>query len=203
MEFPAETYTLLPMLKVAHRINTVEQLKAVPPVYGIELDIRYEGKELILHHDPFVTGEKLDDFLVHYRHALLILNTKSEGMEEAVLKLMKKHKIEHYFFLDLSLPFLVKYMRKGVKDIAVRFSEFEPIEFALAFAGKVNWVWVDCFTHLPLTAEVYSQLKAHFKICLVSPELQGFPVERISEFRKQIKGMDIDAVCTKRPELWE
>ena len=33
---------------------------------------------------------------------------------------------------------------------AVRISEFESIETALTLAGKVDWVWVDCFTHFPL-----------------------------------------------------
>ena len=51
------------MLKIAHRINTVAQLREVPPEYGIELDLRYEGPELIMHHDPFTTGERFEDLL--------------------------------------------------------------------------------------------------------------------------------------------
>jgi hypothetical protein len=190
------------MLKIAHRINTVAQLIQVPTNYGIELDIRSEGKNLILHHDPFNEGELFEDILKAFNHQLIILNTKSEGLEERILTLLKKYNITKYFFLDLSLPFLVKYANKGVHQIAVRFSEFEPIEFALAFANKVDWVWVDCFNDLPLNQAVYKQLKKHFKICLVSPELQGYPVAQIEVFKKQIKGMQIDAVCTKRPDLW-
>lgn len=191
------------MLKIAHRINSVEQLRQVPAEYGIELDLRYEGPNLILHHDPFVTGPLFEDLLKEYRHALLILNVKTEGIEAEVLRLMEKYNIENYFFLDLSLPYLVKYMRQGVSRIAVRYSEFEPIEFALAFAGKVEWVWVDCFTHLPLDASSYARLKEHFKICLVSPELQGHSLDRIAEFKAQLAGLPIDAVCTKKPELWD
>ena len=190
------------MIKVAHRINTVNQIKEVPVEYGIELDIRANGEDLILHHDPFEQGEKFEDLLKLYKHQLLILNTKCEGMEEAILDLMKKYQIKNYFFLDLSLPFLVKYVRKDCRDIAVRFSEYEPIEFAMAFAGKVDWLWIDCFNHLPLDVNNYGILKKHFKICLVSPELQGFSVDRIDEFKKQLENMPIDAVCTKRPDLW-
>ena len=190
------------MLKIAHRINTVQQLKNIPKEQGIELDIRAFNNELILHHDPFVKGELFEDLLKTYQHKFIILNTKCEGMEETILALLNKYQITDYFFLDLSLPFLVKFANKGVKKIAVRFSEFEPIEFALAFAGKVNWVWVDCFTHLPLDQHSYQALKKHFKICLVSPELQGYDVSLIDTFKTQIADMQIDAVCTKRPDLW-
>lgn len=190
------------MLKIAHRINTISQLQSVPKDMGIELDIRYHNQDLILHHDPFKNGEKFEELLKVYQHQLIILNTKSEGMEEAILTLLKKYNVTNYFFLDLSLPFLVRYANQGVKQIAVRYSEFEPIEFCMAFAGKVDWVWVDCFTHLPLDSETYNQLKKHFKICLVSPELQGYNIERIAVFKEQIKEMNIDAVCTKRPDLW-
>jgi len=190
------------MLKIAHRINTVEQLKLVPTEYGIELDIRSEGDRLILHHDPFVTGEDFEHFLKFYNHQLIILNTKSEGIETAIISLMEKFKISNYFFLDLSLPFLIKYARLGVSKIGVRFSEFEPLEFVLKFKDLVDWVWVDCFTDLPLNIDNYKQLIEHFKICIVSPELQGFGVERIEEFKHRLLDYKIDAVCTKRPDLW-
>ncbi|MCC6818437.1 MAG: hypothetical protein IT245_06075 [Bacteroidia bacterium] len=190
------------MLKIAHRINTVEQLKSTPKSYGVEIDLRPEGDKIIIHHDAFSQGEDFETWLEYYDHALIILNTKAEGMEERILDLMRKFKIENYFFLDLSLPFLIKYMRKGVKSIAIRFSEFEPLDFVLGFAGKVDWVWVDCFTDLPLNNVNYPLLKKHFKLCIVSPELQGFDISKIEEFKSKLLGMEIDAVCTKRPELW-
>lgn len=190
------------MLKIAHRINTIAQLAKVPREYGIELDLRYEGTDIILHHDPFVTGERFDDFLTHYDHALIILNVKTEGIEAEVLRLLAKHGVTNYFFLDLSLPYLIKYMRMGERNIAIRFSEYEPIAFCMAFAGKIDWVWVDCFHEMPLTTETYQTLKQHFKLCLVSPELQGYSTDRIAEFRDKLVGMEIDAVCTKRPDLW-
>jgi hypothetical protein len=190
------------MLKIAHRINTIEQLKNTPVEYGVEMDLRPDGDSIIIHHDPFSKGEDFEEWLKHYKHSLIILNTKAEGMEERILSLMEKHAIENYFFLDLSLPFLIKYMRKGVRKIAVRFSEYEPIEFVMKFAGKVEWVWVDCFNDLPLTKNNYQLLKTHFKICLVSPELQGYDVGRIEDFKTQLADMSIDAVCTKCPDLW-
>ena len=190
------------MLKIAHRINTIAQLKNTPVEYGVELDLRPDGERIIIHHDPFIKGEDFEDWLKFYKHRFIILNTKAEGMEERLLALMEKYQIKEYFFLDLTLPYLIKYMKKGVSKIAVRFSEFEPMEFVLKFAGKVEWVWVDCFTDLPLNQDNYAILKKHFKLCLVSPELQGFDVSRIDEFKIKLENLSIDAVCSKRPDLW-
>lgn len=192
------------MLKIAHRINTVEQLIKVDKTYGIEIDIRYEGKNLVLHHDPLRTGDELlDDFLKAYNHQFVILNVKTEGIEKEVLRLLAKYSIKNYFFLDLSLPYLIKYMNLGEDNIAVRYSEYEPIEFVLAFKGKVKWVWIDYFTKNPLTVESYLILKnAGFKLCIVSPELQGHSINTIEKYKRQLKKMDISAVCTKRPDLW-
>lgn len=190
------------MYHIKHRINKVDKLEKVNND-GVEIDLRYHKDEIILNHDPFEKGEKFEDFLKEFRLNFIILNVKSEGIEEEVLRLVQKHEVKDYFFLDSSIPFMVKYINKGWTKFAVRFSEHEPIELALKFKNKVEWVWVDCFTHLPLTNESYLQLKKHFKICLVSPELQGHPKSMIEEFKKQIEEFEIDAVCTKYPELWK
>lgn len=191
------------MLFFKHRINTSEELKNVPKNMGVELDIRYEGRKLILHHDAFTTGEDFESYLKNYQHAGMILNVKSEGIEEAILELMQKYHIENYFFLDVSFPALIKLHRTGISKTAIRFSEYEPIEQCMALKNIVQWVWVDCFDYCPLTKENHTQLKKYFKICLVSPELQKHPLERIEEFKKQLDGLEIDAICTKRPELWQ
>jgi hypothetical protein len=190
------------MLKIAHRINSIELLDHTPVEYGVELDLRPDGKRIIIHHEPFSDGEDLEEWLKHYRHSFIILNTKAEGMEERLIGLMEKHNIDNYFFLDLSLPFLVKFMKKGMTKIAVRFSEFEPLEFVIKFAGRVEWVWIDCFNELPLNDTNYKLLKENFKLCLVSPELQGHGIEKIKDFKIQLANFNIDAVCTKRPDLW-
>lgn len=189
---------------IKHRCNTICELKETPLEYGIEIDIRSEGDRLIMHHDPFKGGEDLIEWLGHYRHGTLILNVKEEGLEERILRLMKEYAIGNYFFLDQSFPFLIKWANMGMSKSAVRVSEFESVENALVMKGKVDWVWVDCFTHFPLTGKAIAILKdAGFKLCLVSPELQGHSLERIQEFSKLIEGFAIDAVCTKKPELWK
>lgn len=188
---------------IAHRINTIAQLQRVPVEYGVELDLRDRGERLILQHDPFGDGEDFERYLEHYRHGLLILNVKSERIEHRVLDAVRAAGVSNYFFLDCSFPMIRTLVRSGERRIAVRFSEYEPVESALALAGQVDWVWVDCFTRQPLDDRTYGLLKPHFKLCAVSPELQGRDVSTIAEYRRQLADYPVDAVCTKRPDLWQ
>ncbi|PQO28861.1 phosphatidylinositol-specific phospholipase C/glycerophosphodiester phosphodiesterase family protein [Blastopirellula marina] len=190
------------MQYIAHRINTRSQLADVPPQYGVELDLRDHGDDLILQHDPFISGERFADYLADYQHGLMILNIKSERIEHRVLEMIQG-KLNDYFFLDSSYPMIRTLCKLGERKIAVRFSEYEPVESALALAGEVEWVWVDCFTKMPLTDETYGKLKPHFKLCAVSPELQGRSVDTIAEYAAQLAPYPMDAICTKRPDLWQ
>ena len=191
------------MIHIAHRINTIAQLRGVPPEYGVEIDLRDRGDRLILQHDPFGDGEDFATWLGEYRHRLLILNVKSERIEHRVLELVRKYNVAEYFFLDCSFPMIRTLVRAGESKIAVRFSEYEPLESCLALAGQVDWVWVDCFTRMPLDPLTYARLKRHFRLCAVSPELQGRPPETIPDYAKQLAPYPMDAVCTKRPDLWK
>jgi hypothetical protein len=192
---------------IIHRRNTLSQLLATDSKYGIEVDIRSESDRLIIHHDPCVAGESFNEWIAVYRHGTLILNVKEEGLEARLIALMQSKGITDYVFLDQSFPFLVKWSKAGEHRCAVRVSEFESIETALTLAGKVDWVWVDCFTRFPLSQHDARRLKdAGFKLCIVSPELQGRDANvEIPQFASLLKERNIvaDAVCTKRPDLWE
>ena len=192
---------------ISHRRNTIGELNATPTRYGVEVDIRSRGEELIIHHDPFVPGESLDTWLASYRHGTLILNVKEEGLEGRLAALMQSYGLDDYFLLDQSFPFLIKWAEALQGRCAVRVSEFESAETALTLAGKANWVWVDCFTRFPLSGDDARRLKmAGFRLCLVSPELQGRdPFSEVPALRELLgaRGIEADAVCTKRPELWE
>lgn len=184
---------------IAHRINTIDELKTIPEEYGVEIDIRDYGDRLILHHEPFKEGEDFEEFLKYYNHAILILNIKSERIEYRVLELIQKYHLKDYFFLDSSFPMIYLLSKQGEKNIAIRYSEFEGIDTVLAMKNRVNWVWIDCFTRLPIDQKGYKILKeANFKLCLVSPELVGR--EKEIEMYKgylQKEGITIDAICTK------
>ena len=192
---------------IAHRINSLSELLASPAKYGVEVDIRSYGDKLVIHHDPFIEGEPFDAWIAAYQHGTLILNVKEEGLEARLIALMQSKGIADYFFLDQSFPFLVKWSEVGEHRCAVRVSEFESIETALTLAGKVDWVWVDCFTKFPLSEDDALRLKnAGFKLCLVSPELQGrnaeIEIPALASLLRE-RNIESDAVCTKRPELWE
>lgn len=192
---------------IAHRINTCEELATVPTEYGVEIDIRDSGDELILCHDPFGNGENLEAFLKQYNHGTLILNVKSERIEFRIQELLKKYSITDYFFLDSSFPMIYLLSKNGERNIAIRFSEFEGLDTILSMKGLIDWVWVDCFTKLPLDKNNYKILKeAGFKLCLVSPELQG-RAEDIPEHYKFLSENKLlpDAVCTKiyNMQLWQ
>jgi hypothetical protein len=191
---------------IMHRRNTARQLAETPTGLGVEVDIRSYGDRLVIHHDPFVDGENFEEWVAGYRHGTLILNVKEEGLEDRLIALMAHHGIADYFFLDQSFPFLVRTSRRGESRCAVRVSEFESVETALSLAGKIDWVWVDCFTRFPLGEDEAGRLKAAgFKLCLVSPELQGRDgAVEIPQMRGLLAERRIvaDAVCTKLPELW-
>lgn len=194
------------MIIVSHRRNTTKQLRDTAPELGVEVDIRSCGQRLIIHHDAFADGEDFETWLGAYRHRLLILNVKEEGLEDRLIGLMQAHGIDAYFFLDQSFPFLVRTARRGESRCAVRVSEFESIDTAMTLAGKVSWIWVDCFTHFPLDGVQAKTLHdAGFRLCLVSPELQGRDgAVEIPALRAllQREGIVPDAVCTKEPALW-
>jgi hypothetical protein len=195
------------MKLIAHRRNTIEDLIATPVKYGIEVDIRSYGDHLVIHHDAFVKGESFEAWIACYNHGTLILNVKEEGLEARLIELMKTYRISDFFFLDQSFPFLVKWSKLGERRCAVRVSEFESIDTAITLSGKVDWVWVDCFSHFPLNKNEALRLKdSGFKLCLVSPELHGVKADEvIKQFIATIKANAINpnAVCTKRPDLWE
>ncbi len=192
---------------IAHRINTIEELHKLPREYGVEVDLRDFGERLVLQHDPFKDGEDFEEYLKSYNHGTMILNIKSERIEYKVLELLQKYNIKKYFFLDCTFPLIYLLSKDGEKNIALRFSEFEGIDTILSMEGKVQWVWVDCFSKFPLNNYDANRLREKgFKLCFVSPELQG-RTERsyVSEFRHEIElnGISGDAVCTKYLDLWD
>jgi hypothetical protein len=193
------------MKLISHRRNRIEELKSTSFDYGVEIDLRTWQDKVVLQHDPFIEGEDFDEWLKYYSHGTLILNVKEEGIEYLVKEKVEAKGITDYFFLDLSFPFLVKMANTGESRIAVRFSEYESVETVLKLKGKVDWVWVDCFTQLPLDDQTYKALKkSGFNLCLVSPELQGRPDE-LSRYKQLIKDNNwtFNAVCSKQPLLWQ
>lgn len=195
---------------IAHRVNTIAELDKLPDEYGVELDLRDDlGGRIYIQHNPFENGEDFEEYLKRYHqgtmnctsqvHGTLILNVKSERIEHRVLELIRDYGVINYFFLDSTFPMIKLLSDQGVRNIALRFSEYEGMDTLGAMSGKVDWVWVDTFTRLPLDHKIHSEIKRlGYKMCLVSPELQGQP-EKIESYAKQIaeEGLVFDAICTK------
>lgn len=132
----------------------------------------------------------------------------SEGFIQMVLLNPKQSLLFDSFYnigsVNILLPIaaiLMIYQLKkiGEKNIALRFSEFEGIDTIIAMSGKVEWVWVDCFTKLPINTNSFLKLKENgFKLCLVSPELQGQD-DKIEIYKIFLNENLIifDAICTK------
>ncbi|MBK8204428.1 MAG: hypothetical protein IPK68_19675 [Bdellovibrionales bacterium] len=99
----------------------------------------------------------MDKFLKNFNgHGQLILNVKTEGIERRLIEKMREYSITRWFFLDLSMPYFVRFAHHAKmndidgftsKNLAVRFSEFEPIEYAACFSGMAEWIWADCFSN--------------------------------------------------------
>src|SRR3989344_8084685 len=201
------------MIIIAHRINKIVDLKNIPKHYGVEIDIRGYGKKLLLTHDPIDDPQKydeLEEYLKNFKHAFIIFNTKEAGYEQRILDLAAKYGIKDYFLLDVEFPYLYRATRKeGVRKIAVRYSEAEPIEAveAQVVDGQplLDWVWIDTNTQLPLDADIVRRLQG-FKTCLVCPERWGRPAD-IAAYVAEMKALNFSptAVMTSLEEApqWE
>jgi hypothetical protein len=187
------------MIFVAHRINSVTELKKIPRNFGVEVDVRNYSSSLILAHDPFVNGEKFETFLKNFKHAFIIVNIKSEGIEHKIFRLLKKYKIKKYFFLDCSFPmiFRLNSLKKNI-NFATRLSKFESIESVFKVKNLCQWIWVDCFdNNVEFLKNILSKIK-NFNLCIVSPELHNRPnsVKFYAKSLKQI-GLSPSMICSK------
>jgi hypothetical protein len=185
-----------------HRINTIADLETVPESRGIEFDLRSSGDRVIVTHDPFTEGPTIEEFFPRIGKRPCIFNVKCEGIEARVREVASACGIDDWFMLDLSVPAAVKLSRLGERRIAVRYSELEPMEGALAWKDRATWLWVDCFERFPTEEPAWSLLASAFRICLVSPELQGHEGEAFDRLKASLADRRYDAVCTKTPERW-
>ena len=106
--------------------------------------------------------------------------------------------LKSYFLLDVEFPYLYQASLKGEHSIAVRYSEVESIETVKNFISRVDWVWIDTNTKLPVENTNIPILNK-FKKCLVCPERWEQP-NKIIEYRKRLKSMnfELDAVMTSK-----
>ncbi len=190
---------------IRHRINKISALKDIPSNEGVEIDVRSSEGKLVLTHDVHTKGDSLSKYLREFSRLEIkgpvVFNVKEDGHEVEIVRLAKKNRIKNYFFLDLSMPTLVRLtMKERNPNVALRVSEYEIPAATEMFEGRAKWVWVDCFLGKPPAVSVIKKLSKKFRVCLVSPELQRFDPAAIRSFRHLLPL--VDAVCTKYPALW-
>ena len=183
---------------IIHRVNKIKELNKISTNFGAEIDVRTNGSNLILGHDPIMKGDKLEDYLENYNHKTLVLNIKEAGIEEKVLSLVKKYSIKSYFLLDVEMPYLYKATINGQRNIAVRFSEYENIFLAKYFKNKLKWVWIDTVTKLPINKN-NKKILNKFKSCIVCPERWGRKQD-IKIYKKKLKKIKFEptAIMTSK-----
>ena len=189
-----------------HRVNTIKELCLLPQQYGVEVDIRSNGRELVVNHDPFSDRNiPFIEWIKHFNHNGLIINVKEEGLEDYIELILEKFEIYDYFFLDQSFPQVYKMTKAGNRHCSLRISEFENLQTVISMQNRIEWVWVDYFNHFPLIKSDIELLdNKNFKLCIVSPELQGFDYDTTRRLIDRLNEDDIhvSVVCTKHIKEW-
>ena len=192
------------MIIVKHRVNTSKELKKININFGVEVDLRSKNKNIYLHHDPFKKGELFSKWIKSFKHKLIVLNVKEEGLEPKILSILKRNNVRNYFFHDQTFSSLIKNMHKT--KVSIRYSEFEGLKKIDKLFNSIKWLWVDNFTEIKINKKFYSYLKKKkVKICIVSPELvkksRSKEIKKVISYLKKNK-FKIDAVCTKKSKFW-
>ena len=50
------------MIIIKHRVNNSKDLIKLSKKYGVEIDLRFQKKEIYLHHEPFCKKVSLSSF---------------------------------------------------------------------------------------------------------------------------------------------
>jgi glycosyltransferase involved in cell wall biosynthesis len=99
----------------------------------------------------------------------LVLNIKEAGIENAVIEKVINKGIKKYFLLDVEFPYIFKATRAGFRDIAVRFSEDEPIEFITKYMNSNLYIIVPTLNEEKNINKIYNfilslKLKKRYQI---------------------------------------
>jgi hypothetical protein len=186
---------------IIHRVNKINDLKKLDKKFGVEIDLRIYGGKIVLNHEPYQNGDSFDEYLSEYNHGTLVLNIKETGIEDEVLKKVRKKGVKNFFLLDVELPFFFKSLKKKEKALASRLSFYEPIELSKKFSGKINWIWIDTIKNFEVLNKHKVDL-AKFKICLVSPEFWGKP-KLLNKYIKKFDkiGLQINSLMISKKNL--
>ena len=172
--------------------------------YGIETDLRDLNGAIVISHDPPERGVRsLEEFLAAYAArgagTPLALNIKADGLTDAIGKAIERHRVQNFFFFDMSVPDSLHYFRAGL-PVFVRVSEYE-LETPLL--ERAAGVWLDAFEGEWWTLDTVRSLHSRGKsVAIVSPELHKRPHDALWRTLKQLQREIRDSLmlCTDFPD---
>lgn len=169
--------------------------------YGIETDVRdYKGKLVVSHN---VSDEKcplFEDVLRKYREigsdGYLAINIKADGLQDMLIELLSKYKIEKYFVFDMSIPELIVYRARNI-NYFTRVSDYETAPVLL---DDAMGVWLDEWEKNWINKDVICQFLSKGKIvAVISSEIHGRDEIAMWNFIRKIDN-DLLLLCTDRAE---
>ena len=166
---------------------------------GTETDIRDLNGEIVISHDPPLTGVMtFRDFLnLVPKGCLLALNVKSDGIAEKAIFELKKANHINFFFFDMSVPDMQFYIKQRL-PIAVRCSEYEP--WVTGSSNQTNIIWLDMFeSQWYVLDDIVKLIEAGMSVYVVSAELHGMDHHVQWELLEQLKFYDGITLCTDYP----
>ncbi len=145
--------------------------------FGVETDIRdYQGDLVISHDIADSSSMKLEYFFSLYASQsstqILALNIKADGLQQKLIDLLVKYRLNNYFVFDMSLPEQLRYIaHKPSFRVFTRQSEYETEPYLYDLAAGV---WLDAFKSDWISHSILAAHLAKGKlISLVSPELHS------------------------------
>jgi hypothetical protein len=173
--------------------------------FGVETDIRDFDGNLVISHDLSKKDSlPLELLFKSYNERgndlPLALNVKSDGLQDELMKLLEKYKIDNYFVFDMSIPDFKSYASKGF-NAYFRLSEYES---DLSLDKHSKGIWLDAFDEIWYDKDLIMKCtNLNKQICIVSEELHRR--DHIYHwnflFKEGIHLLDNIILCTDFPEL--
>ena len=144
---------------------------------GIELDVRNHLGSIVVSHDPIkeepiLLLEDIFKFVFECKYKKYIaINIKEDNLQDSIIKLIEKYKIENWFSFDHSIPDLL--ISKKLNAF-IRISEYEPLH-KIFDLDKYEGFWLDSFNS-PFWYDLkyVENLLTKGNLAIVSSDLHGF-----------------------------
>jgi hypothetical protein len=164
--------------KVKSEQNTLDAFRAAfARGFGVELDVRDLGGELVISHDPPLAGSLTfaDVLSLHADYPsrpVIAINIKADGLTQPLAERLAAYPGASYFCFDMSVPDALHYLRAGLTAFT-RHSEYEAEP---SFLHEAAGVWLDRFVDPWVNpSDIIGQLSAGKRVAVVSPELHRKP----------------------------